>query len=182
MPRIAPITGKSAVSAEHHHVVDAVVQVFGNVRGPFSMLLHSPKLAERVLGLVRFFRDESIVEGRLRSLAILTAVRERQAAYVWAAQVGAARRAGVREETIDLIRAKGDPGKLPAEEAEIVAYTRQLMRTNRVDQAAFDALQKRHGGQWVLELTAAANYFAMLSGIVNAFEVPAPPDGDTLPA
>lgn len=181
MPRVAPITGKSDVPPEHHHVVDAVVQVFGNVRGPFSVLLHSPRLAERVLGLVTFFRDQSIVEGRLRSLAILTAVREREAAYVWAAQVGAARRAGVREAAIDLIRAKGDPVTLPAEEAEIVAYTRQLMRTNRVDQAAFDALQKRHGAQWVLELTAAASYFAMLSGIVNAFEVPAPPDGDRLP-
>ena len=182
MPRITPVTGKSDVPAEHHHVVDEVVRVFGNVRGPFSMLLHSPGLAERVLGLVTFFRDQSIVEGRLRSLAILTAVREREAAYVWAAQVGAARRAGVREAAIDLIRAKGDPGALPAEEAQIVAYTRQLLRTNRVDQAAFDALQKRHGAQWVVELTAAANYFAMLSGVVNAFEVPAPPDGDRLPA
>ena len=182
MPRVAPVTGKSDVPAEHHHVVDAVVTVFGNVRGPFSVLLHSPKLAERVLGLVTFFRDESLVEGRLRSLAILTAVREREAAYVWAAQVGAARRAGVREETIDLIRAKGDLAGLPAEEREIVAFTLQLVRTNRVDQATFDALHKRHGAQWVLELTAAASYFAMLSGIVNAFEVPAPPDGDQLPA
>jgi 4-carboxymuconolactone decarboxylase len=182
MPRVVPVTGKSDVPAAHHHVVDAVVKVFGNVRGPFSVLLHSPKLAERVLGLVTFFRDESLVEGRLRSLAILTAVREREAAYVWAAQVGAARRAGVREETIDLIRAKGDLAGLPAEEREIVAFTRQLMRTNRVEQATFDALQTRHGAQWVLELTAAASYFAMLSGIVNAFEVPAPPDGDQLPA
>jgi 4-carboxymuconolactone decarboxylase len=182
MPRIAPVTGKSDLPAEHHHVVDAVVGVFGNVRGPFSMLLHSPRLAERVLGLVTFFRDESIVEDRLRSLAILTAVREREAAYVWAAQVGAARRAGVREEAIDLIRAKGVADTLPAEEAEIVAYTRQLLRTNRVEQAAFDALQMRHGAKWVVELTAAANYFAMLSGVVNAFEVPAPPDGDKLPA
>ena len=181
MPRIAPVTGKSDVPAEHHHVVDAVVGVFGNVRGPMSVLLHSPKLAERVLSLVTFFRDESVVEGRLRSLAILTAVREREAAYVWAAQVGAARRAGVREEAIDVIRAKGDPGKLPVDEREIVAYTRQLLRTNRVDQAAFDALEKRYGAPWLVELTAAANYFAMLSGIVNAFEVPAPPDGDKLP-
>ena len=182
MPRVAPITGKSDVSPEHASVVDGVVEMFGNVRGPFSILLHSPKLAERVLSLVKFYRDESVVEGRLRSLAILTAVREREAAYVWAAQVGAARRAGVREEAIDLIRAKGDPASLPAEEREIVAYTRQLMRTNRVDQAAFDALQKRYGTTWLVELTAAANYFALLSGMVNAFEVPAPPDGDKLPA
>jgi 4-carboxymuconolactone decarboxylase len=182
MPRIAPVTGKSDVPAEHHGVVDAVVGVFGNVRGPFSVLLHSPKLAERMLGLVTFFRDESVVEPRLRSLAILTAVREREAAYVWAAQVGAARRAGVREEAIDLIRAKGDPAKLPEEEREIVTYTRQLMRTNRVDQAAFDALRARYGVPWLVELTAAANYFALLSGVVNAFEVPAPSGGDQLPA
>jgi 4-carboxymuconolactone decarboxylase len=179
---VAPITGKSDVPAEHQAVVDGVVKVFGNVRGPFSMLLHSPKLAERVLPLVTFFRDESIVEPNLRSVAILAAVREREAAYVWAAQVGAARRNGVAEEIIDLIRAKGDPGKLPAEERDIVTYVRQLMRTNRVDQATFDALQKRRNVQWLVELTAAANYFALLSGVVNAFEVAAPPDGDKLPA
>src|SRR3954469_17985252 len=105
MPRIPPVTGKAEVAPEYHYVVDEVVKVFGNVRGPFSMLLHSPKLAQRMLQLVTFNRDESVVEGRLRSLAILAAVRERQADYVWAAQVGAARRAGVREEVIDLIRA-----------------------------------------------------------------------------
>jgi 4-carboxymuconolactone decarboxylase len=181
MPRIAPVTGKSDVPAEHHAVVEQVVKMFGNVRGPFSMLLHSPKLAERLLGLVTFFRDESVVEGTLRSIAILSAVREREAAYVWAAQVAAARRNGLREEVIDLIRAKGDPGKLPAEERDIVTYTRQLMRTNRIDQTAFDALKNRHSEQWLVELTAAANYFALLSGVVNAFEVAAPPDGDKLP-
>jgi 4-carboxymuconolactone decarboxylase len=182
MPRVAPVTGKSDVAPEHQAVVDGVLKVFGNVRGPFSMLLHSPKLAERVLPLVTFFRDESVVDPKLRSIAILSAVREREAAYVWAAQVGAARRNGLREEVIDLLRAKGDPAKLPAEERDIVTYVRQLMRTNRVDQAVFDALQKRYGTQWLVEMTAAANYFALLSGVVNAFEVAAPPDGDKLPA
>jgi 4-carboxymuconolactone decarboxylase len=109
-------------------------------------------------------------------------VREREAAYVWAAQVAAARRNGVSEPVIDLLRAKGDPGTLSGEEREIVTYTRQLMRANRVEQAAFDALEKRYGTQWLVELTAAVNYYALLSGVVNAFEVAAPPDGDKLPA
>jgi 4-carboxymuconolactone decarboxylase len=182
MPRIAPITSHSDVPAQHAHVVDAVLGVFGGVRGPFSMMLHSPRLAERMLPLVTFFRDESVVESRLRSLAILAAVREREGAYVWAAQVGAARRNGLREEAIDVIRAKGDAGKLSGEEREIVTYVRQLMRTNRVDQAAFDALNKRYGAQWLVELTAGVNYYALLCGVVNAFEVAAPPDGDKLPA
>jgi len=182
MPRIPPVTGKSDVPAEHHAVVDAVVGVFGNVRGPFSVLLRSPALAARVLPLVGFFRDESVVEAKLRSVAILAAVREREAAYVWAAQVAAARRNGLPEQVIDLLRAKSDPAALPAEQRDIVLYVRQLMRTNRVDQATFDALASRHGPQWMVEMTAAANYFAMLSGMVNAFEVAPPPDGDKLPA
>src|SRR2546426_6683829 len=182
MPRTPTVPEKSDFPAESHAVVDQVVKVFGGVRGPFSMLLHSPKLAERILPLVTFFRDDSVVDAKLRSVAILTAVREREAAYVWSAQVAAARRNGVGDEVIDLIRAKGDPAKLPAEEREIVTYTRQLIRTNRIDQAVFDALRKRHNEQWLVELTAAANYFAFLSGVVNAFEVAAPPDGDKLPA
>ena len=181
MPRIPPVTGKSDVPAEYHNVVDDVVKVFGGVRGPFSMLLHSPKLAERILPLVTFFRDQTIVEPKLRSVAILAAVREREAAYVWAAQVRAARANSVRDEVIDLIRAKGHPASLSEEERDIVTYVRQLMRTNRVDQAVFDRLKNRHDPRWMVELTEVANYFAFLSGMVNPFEVPAPPDGDKLP-
>jgi hypothetical protein len=88
----------------------------------------------------------------------------------------------VAEPIIDVLRAKSDPAGLPTDEREIVVYVRQLMRTNKVDQAAFDALAKRHGAQWMVEMTAAANYFAMLCGVVNAFEVEAPPGGDKLPA
>jgi len=131
--------------------------------------------------LVTFNRENNVVEPKLRSVAILSAVREREAAYVWAAQVGAARRAGLREEVIDLIRAKGDPAALSDEERDTVTYVRQLMRTNRVDQAVFDRLKSRHDAQWMVELTEVANYFAFLSGMVNPFEVPAPPDGDKLP-
>jgi len=181
MPRVAPITGKADVPAQYHSVVDAVVSVFGNVRGPFSVLLHSPALAERILPLVKFFREDSVVEAPLRSVAILAAVRERQAAYVWSAQVAAARGHGVKDEVIDGLRAQGDPAALAADERDIVVYVRQLMRTNRVESALFDALVKRHGVPWLVELTAAANYFALLSGVVNAFEVAAPPDGDRLP-
>jgi 4-carboxymuconolactone decarboxylase len=182
MPRLAPIAGKPDVPAEHHAAVDAVVKVFGSVRGPFSMLLHSPKLAERLLPLVSFFRDESVVPTPLRSLAILTAVRERESAYPWAAQVALARRNGIREEVIDVIRTQGDPGRLPEDERDVVTYARQLLRGHRVEQALFDRLNRRHGGAFMVELTVAALYFALVAGVANAFEVAPPPDGDRLPA
>jgi 4-carboxymuconolactone decarboxylase len=181
MPRVAPITGKSDVPAEHHAVVDGILKVFGGVRGPYSVLLQSPRLAERVLELGNFFRYQSSVDPKDAELAILVAARARGGAYVWAAHVGAARKAGVREEAIDVIRSNGDVAKLPEREREIVTYARQLFGTNRAEQASFDALLKRHGVPWVVELTASAAYYGFLSNIVSAFEVPAAPDGDPLP-
>src|SRR5260370_7943485 len=109
MPRIAPITGKSDVPAEYHGVVDEVLKVFGSIRGPFSILLHSPKLAERLLKLVTFNRDDNVVEPKLRSVAILSAVRERAGAYVWAAQFQAPRLAALRHAVLHLIRSHPDP-------------------------------------------------------------------------
>ena len=182
MPRVQPITGKQDVPAQYHNVADEVIGVFGQIRGPFSMLLHSPPLDERMLQFVKYNRSGAVVEPRLLSHAILAAVRERDAHYVWAAQVGAARRAGVPDATIDLLRAKGDASSLGEDERDIVNYTRQLVGANRVDQALFDRLQKRHGTPWLVELTAFAGYFQMLSNVVNAFEVAPPPDGDKLPA
>jgi len=180
MPRVAPITGKSDVPAEHHAVVDAVMKTFGRVRGPFSMLLHTPAMAQHFLGIVNFMRDGSIVEQKHRSLAALTAASERGGFYVWAAQVESARKAGVREEAIALIRAKGDPAKLPEEERQVVAYVQQLMRNNDVDRPTFDALHKRYGTKWLVELTASAGYFGLLCGLVTTFEVPVPEGGDKL--
>ena len=68
-----------------------------------------------------------------------------------------------------------------SEERDIIAYTQQLVQKNRIDQATFDALKQKHDVQWLVELTVAANYYGFLSGVVSAFEVPAPPDGDQLP-
>ena len=181
MPRVPPITGKQDVPAEHHGVVDDVLGVFGRVRGPFSVLLYSPEMASKLLPMVPFNREGTIVEPNPRFAAILAAVREREGAYVWAAQVAAAQRAGVPQVMIDLIKAKGDPSSLPQDEADVVTFVRQLMRTNRSDKTLFDRLNGRHGVKWMVEMTAIANYYAMLCGVVNAFEVDVPDDGDRLP-
>ena len=179
MPRLDSITTKAALAPEHAHVADAVTKVFGHIRGPFGMLLHSPALAERMLPLVTFVREDTIVgPPNLKFAAILTAARERESAYVWAAQVEQARKNGVGKELIDLIRAKGDPASLPAAEREIVSYMRQLMRNNRADQATFDALMAKYSAQWLVELTAVANFYSFVSGIANAFEVQPPEGGD----
>ena len=82
---------------------------------------------------------------------------------------------------IDLLRAKGDPASLPAEEREVVLYVRQLTRTHHVDQAIFDALLKRPRRAVAGRTDGGGELFGFLCGIVNAFEVSVPPGGDALP-
>jgi len=178
MARVPQIAGKADVPEADQYVVDQVMEVFGRVRGPFSILLHSPRLAERLLPMVPFNRDMTVVEAPLRLVGILATVREKDANYVWAAQAAAARTAGLAEATIDVLRAKGDAGALPAEQRDVATYARQLALTNRVDQSLFDTLQKRHGTKWLVELTAIISFYGALSGVVNAFDVPAPDGGD----
>ena len=55
-------------------------------------------------------------------------------------------------------------------------------RTLLVNTKGFpDALKNRYGVQWLIEMTAVAGYYGMLSTVVNSFEVDPPEDGDVLP-
>jgi 4-carboxymuconolactone decarboxylase len=180
-PRIPPIQSADALAPEHQAIGKRVEAFFGAVRGPFTVLLRSPVLANQILDVVEDIREQTIVDPQLRLLAILATVRERNSAYVWAAQVRYARGIGLPEAAIDLIRARAGTEGLSEAEREVVDYARELAQTDQVNQARFDALLSRHGARWLVELTASAQFYNTLCGVANAFAVPAPEDGDRLP-
>ena len=172
MARLKRITGKSDVPAEHHAIVDAVVKSRGAVQGPFTMLLHCPPLAERVMELGAYVRFQGKLDHRVRVLAAMTAARELDAVYVWGAQTGQARRQNVPEATITAIRGKHSRG-IPPEDAQIVDFTRDLIRKHRVDDATVKALRERFGDEQLIELTGTIGYYSMLAMTVNACELEA---------
>ena len=181
MARLKSITGKNDVPAEHHAIVDAIVKSRGGVQGPFTMFLHCPPLAERVMHLGAYVRFEGKLDHRVRVLAAMVVAREFEAAYVWGAQTGSARRQGVPETTIAAIRDQHSRG-MPAEDAQIVDFTRDLIHKHRVDAASMKALQQRFGDEQFIELTGTIGYYTMLGMTVNACELEARPGADALPA
>src|SRR5712692_7897727 len=138
MARLTSITDKKQVAPKDHAVVDTIVESRGALQGPFTMFLHSPKLAGRVAHLGAFVRFEGSLDMRVRVLAAMTVAREFDAVYVWGAQTGSARRQGVPEATITAIREKHTRG-IPPEDARIVEFTRELVRKHRVDAASVKA-------------------------------------------
>ena len=181
MPRIELITEKDQIPAERHAEYDEIVGVLGRVGGPFGVLMHSPGLAERVCKTGAHVRLETTLTMVERELAVLSVCREKDAAYEWGGHVETGRKAGMRDEAIDAMRSGSDTAGLEPDERDIINYTRQLLRSNRVDQALFDALIERHGIRWLVELTATIGQYQYISAINNAFGMEPRPGGDQLP-
>jgi 4-carboxymuconolactone decarboxylase len=166
------ITGKDQVAPKDHAVFDSIVASRGAVQGPFTMFLHSAELAGRVAHVGAYVRFEGSLDMRVRVLAAMTVAREFEALYVWGAQTGSARRLGVSESTIDAIREIHSRG-IPADDAQIVEFTRQLLRKHRNDGATTQAMLKRFGNDEFIQLTGAIGYYSLLCMTVNACELEA---------
>ncbi len=181
MARLALITSKDQVAAKDHAVVDGIVKSRGALHGPFTVFLHCPELAGRLAHLGAFVRFEGSLDKRVRVLAAMTVARELDAVYVWGAQTGGARKLDVSESTITAIREKHSRG-IPPDDAQIVEFTRQLIRKHRVDDASVKALQARFGNEGFIELTGLIGYYSMLAMTVNACELEAAPGAEVLTA
>jgi 4-carboxymuconolactone decarboxylase len=143
------------------------------------MFLHSPEIAGRVAHLGGYVRFEGTLDMRVRVLAAMVVAREFEALYVWGAQTGSARKQGVPESTISAIRDQHSRG-LPPEDAQIVDFTRDLLRKHRVDDATASALRKRFGDDGFIQLTGAIGYYSLLAMTVNACELEAGPGAEVL--
>ncbi|MBV8507529.1 MAG: carboxymuconolactone decarboxylase family protein [Alphaproteobacteria bacterium] len=179
MARLPPITDKDQVAEKSHAIVDGIAQSRGAIQGPFTMFLHCPELAGRVAHLGAFVRFEGSLDMRVRVLAAMTVAREFEAVYVWGAQTGGARRLGVPEATITAIR-ENHSRDIPTEDAEIVDFTRHLLRKHQVDDATAGSIRKRFGDEGFIELTGAIGYYSMLAMTVNACELEAAPGAEIL--
>jgi 4-carboxymuconolactone decarboxylase len=180
-PRMAPITARDGVAEEDRTVFDAVAEGRGSVRGPFAILMYAPPLCRRVFDVSNYLRFESALSPAFRELATIATAREKDCAYVWAAHAPAARREGVSDQVIVVVRDRGDLDALPAPERDVVAYTRQVLGAHRVTQSLFDRLRDAHGVPWLVELTALIGHYGMVTNLLNAVEVAPAADAEPLP-
>ncbi len=179
MPRLPLITSKEQVPAKDHATFDSIVASRGAVTGPFVAFMHSPEVAGRVAHLGAYVRFEGSLDMKVRVLAAMTVAREFEGMYVWCAQTGGARRLGVPETTITANRENHSRG-IPAEDAQVVEFTRQLLRKHRVDEPLFKAIQSRFGNDELVQLTTAIGYYSLLCMTVNTAELDAAPDAELL--
>ena len=181
MARIEMIGDKSQLSEDRYAEFDAIVAVLNRVGGPFSILMHSPGLAQKVMEAGAHIRLNSTLTMPERELIILAVSREKDAVYEWASHVVTARTVGTREEAITAVRDRTAVSDLEPDERDIITFVRQLLQTNRVDDGLFEELLGRRGARWVVELTATIGQYQYIAAINNAFDVEPAAGAELLP-
>src|SRR3972149_5181268 len=176
MPRLPEILDRDALPEDKREAFDYLVKTRGSVRLPFPPLLHSPDVAQRVAHVGTYVRFESGLAANVRELAVLTAARELDVAFEWAAHVRGANDAGLSQAAVDAIAHRRDLAGLSEEEALPVRFARALLIDHRVPDATFEAARRRYGDPGVIDLAAAAGYYSMIGALFNALAIEPSPE------
>lgn len=179
MARVSILKSPDELTGEPRRIAERIVDTRKSLEGPFSVWMHAPEWAERVAHLGTLVRWAGTLELRLRTLAALVVGRHFQAQYVWGIQgvIGAER--NIPRSTIDAIRDDHSDG-IPPDDLQIIDFTRQLLRKNRIDEPLAQAVMKRLGADQYVQLTTCIGYYAMLAMTMNAVELPPNPKHEAL--
>jgi 4-carboxymuconolactone decarboxylase len=152
-----------------------LVTADGGLAGPFNAFVTAPGVGRRVSALGHKLRFGTSIERRLSEIAIITVGARWQAEFEWWAHAPMARAHGVADAVVAAIGRGQDPPFEADDERAVYAVARQLSLAGRVDQQAYDAAHRFLGDAGMVELVSLCGYYALISYLLNAFEVPLPP-------
>jgi 4-carboxymuconolactone decarboxylase len=178
-----PAISLDSLTPEQQALVEAIKSGprgrFSN-EGPFAVYLHAPAyglLAQKLGGHLRFHTG---LPPRLSEFAILCTGQFWKAQFEWHAHATIAAKAGVKETTINDLKAGRAPKSAPRDEMAIYAFVKELYATRRVGNATYARVHKILGDAGLVELTGILGYYALISITLNVFRMPLP-EGTPLP-
>jgi 4-carboxymuconolactone decarboxylase len=144
--------------------------------GPnFAVLFNSPEATGRFAAFGEYVRYHGAVPPRLKELAIITAARAANNAYVWTAHERLAREHGVTDVIIDAIRNRTAPDGLTGDDAKVVRFTSELLTTHEIADDTFDAMHQMLGHAGTIDLILLILYYHSLAHALQAVKLEMPP-------
>lgn len=166
---------------DHH--TDPKGGSIAGLQGPGGIKLHSPKLAAAASPTTRYLRREAGFSGPIRELIILSAAREMESKFEWAAHEPEALKEGLPQSVIDVVKFRKATDGLPETEATVITFGRQLFRDKKVEPAVFAKALKIFGERQLVDMVALMGNYAGTALLLAAFDMQLP-DGEVkeLPA
>ena len=183
MARVEPLPLEQ-LNAEQRTLYDAIAATGRSAaRGPFSVLIRAPEIAERFADLVTIFHSETGMKMALKELAILTIARLHTAQYEWYAHEKRALDAGVPKAAVEALRRRETPDFDDPEQALVHALTTEIIETRDLSDDTYAKAVEAWGEDAVIELMSQIATYVAIALFLVVYRVGIP-DGkpDPLPA
>jgi 4-carboxymuconolactone decarboxylase len=176
MSRVAEVTPENA-SPEQRRIIETIASTpRGGLRGPFKVMLHSPKLADAVQNLGTFIRYGTALGPRVTSLVALVTGRHLGAAVEWVGNSDLARKSGIDAEAIQALLERRRPAFAYARDEAVYEVVTELHQNHQVSDATFDKAVKEFGVPGTCELVGVAGYYMLVGLFLKAFRIQPPDD------
>lgn len=167
--RLSPVV-RAALSPDEQALYDEVTSGRHNPTGPTAIWSRSPRLAKAALDFGDYVRFGSVLEPRLRELAILVTAVEMRCENEWVPHERLAREAGLDDGVIASIR-DGFRSDDPAERA-VHDFVRSLHRDHDVADDAYAAVTALIGDRGVVDLISTVGFYTTIAMLLNATRAP----------
>jgi 4-carboxymuconolactone decarboxylase len=178
-----PLILKDSLDEEGRRIFEAINGKNGNTPrlGPPASSMYSLAAAEPYDRLNQLLRSANVIGPQFFEISTLVPAREFNQQYEWTGHELGARRAGVAQEVIDVIKNNRSTSGLPEKEATTIEFGRALLRGNRqVPPELFAKMVSLFGERGAIEITMVMGDYAMTAMLLNAVNQQLPPDWEPL--
>jgi 4-carboxymuconolactone decarboxylase len=175
LPDRMPAPAPEQMSEAQKKVAADLTATRGELRGPFTAIIHSPKLADRLQHLGAFIRYDCSLDLRINRIVSLMVARHWSAQYEWWVAIPFALKAGVKQSIIDAIADNRRPAGMATDEEITYDFIGELLNYKSVSDATYARAQEAFGNTGVIDMLGVAGYYTMQAMIMNTVRTPLPP-------
>lgn len=178
-----PLILKDSLDAEGQRIFEAINGAERNTPrlGPPASSMYSLAAAEPYDRLNQVLRNDNVIGPQFFEISTLVPAREFNQQYEWTAHERGARRVGVAQEVIDVIKHDRPTAGLPEKEATAIDFGRAMLRGDRqVPPELFARMVALFGERGTIEITMVMGDYAMTAMLLNAVNQQLPPDWEPL--
>lgn len=145
------------------------------LRGPPGIRLHSLRYAENARKGSQYLRFHSGLDPRLYELAVLVTAREFDQQFEWAAHEPAARKVGLEQAIIDIVKYRKPVTGIGEKEATIIQLGREAIGKRKVSSDTFARALKLFGKEVLVNMVSLMGQYAGTAVLLNTFDQQLPP-------
>jgi 4-carboxymuconolactone decarboxylase len=173
-----PLPEREQLDEQARQTYDSLADPAGGslagLRGPGGIRLHSPAVSNGLRPVNLHLRQPDVIDPRTRELAILVTAREHDCQFEWAAHETEARKEGVSDEIIDIVRNRKSTDGLDDNDAALIAFGRELFGDHRVAPETYASVAARFDRRTLVDLVNLMGMYAMTAAVLIAFDAQLP--------